>query len=156
MICVMLLHSLFSISSLFKAVSSLFKARSLIKIDSCMRIQIGREIGILNKWTYVLMAVSIICEWIIFQSEESEIDDDLSPWVVPQDSSFQFSLWLLTWPALVLLTLTIPSCKKEKQTNYVFTFISSVIWIGVISYLCSWMVTIISKQIIPLIVNSQS
>lgn len=77
-------------------------------------------------------------------SEESELDDDLSPWLVPQESNFQFVLWLITWPALVILTLTIPSCKKENQKNFVFTFILSVVWIGIISYMCSWMVTIIS------------
>lgn len=77
-------------------------------------------------------------------SEDSEPDDDLSPWTVPQDSSFQFTLWMITWPALVILTLTIPSCRKPKRGNFVFTFILSVVWIGLISYLCSWMVTIIS------------
>ncbi|XP_035220516.1 sodium/potassium/calcium exchanger 4-like, partial [Stegodyphus dumicola] len=77
-------------------------------------------------------------------SSESEPDDDLKPWAVPQDSTFQFILWLITWPALVVLTATIPSCKKANQGNFVITFISSVIWIGVISYMCSWMVTIIS------------
>ncbi|GFX26778.1 hypothetical protein TNCV_1839511 [Trichonephila clavipes] len=77
-------------------------------------------------------------------SEESDLDDDLSPWSIPQDSAFQFTLWLITWPALVLLTCTIPSCKKPNEENFVLTFISSVFWIGVISYMCSWMVTIIS------------
>ncbi|CAL1296606.1 unnamed protein product [Larinioides sclopetarius] len=77
-------------------------------------------------------------------SEDLELDDDLSPWTVPPDSTFQFVLWMITWPALVLLTYTIPSCKKPNEGNFVLTFISSVIWIGVISYMCSWMVTIIS------------
>ncbi|GIY60498.1 hypothetical protein CDAR_428521, partial [Caerostris darwini] len=76
-------------------------------------------------------------------SDDSELDDDLSPWSIPQDSTFQRVLWLITWPVLVLLTCTIPSCKKPNEGNFVLTFVSSVIWIGVISYMCSWMVTII-------------
>ncbi|XP_054712833.1 sodium/potassium/calcium exchanger 4-like [Uloborus diversus] len=81
---------------------------------------------------------------ITTSSEESDLDDDLSPWTIPQDSGFQFTLWVITWPALVIITSTIPSCRKPNQGNFVITFICSVIWIGVISYLCSWMVTIIS------------
>ncbi|GFS43159.1 hypothetical protein NPIL_665951 [Nephila pilipes] len=77
-------------------------------------------------------------------SEDSELDDDLSPFTIPRDNAFQFTLWLITWPALVILTCTIPSCKKPNEGNFVLTFISSVFWIGVISYMCSWMVTIIS------------
>ncbi|GFY43602.1 hypothetical protein TNIN_193811, partial [Trichonephila inaurata madagascariensis] len=33
---------------------------------------------------------------------------------------------------------------SSPEGNFVLTFISSVFWIGVISYMCSWMVTIIS------------
>ncbi|GIY16500.1 hypothetical protein CDAR_219251 [Caerostris darwini] len=55
-------------------------------------------------------------------SDDSELDDDLSPWSIPQDSTFQ----------------------RPNEGNFVLTFVSSVIWIGVISYMCSWMVTIIS------------
>ncbi|KAG8176289.1 hypothetical protein JTE90_004129 [Oedothorax gibbosus] len=77
--------------------------------------------------------------------EESEDEDDMSPWVVPKDgSSFQLALWLASWPALLVFSCTIPSCRKPNEGNYVLTFVCSVVWIGVISYLCSWMVTIIS------------
>ncbi|XP_042901607.1 sodium/potassium/calcium exchanger 5 [Parasteatoda tepidariorum] len=77
-------------------------------------------------------------------SEESDVDDDFSPWVIPQEGKFVFLQWLITWPAVFILTYTIPSCRKPNQGNYILTFISSVVWIGIISYLCSWMVTIIS------------
>ncbi|XP_047667790.1 sodium/potassium/calcium exchanger 3-like [Tachysurus fulvidraco] len=53
--------------------------------------------------------------------------------------------WLVSWPLLLLLFLTIPNCSRTRWEKYlivVFLLISTV-WIAVFSYLMVWMVTII-------------
>lgn len=54
-------------------------------------------------------------------------------------------LWtVIMWPISVLLSITIPDVQKPGSKDmFALTFFMSVVWIGVISYLCSWMVTII-------------
>ncbi|KAM7302400.1 sodium/potassium/calcium exchanger 5 isoform X1 [Ixodes scapularis] len=50
--------------------------------------------------------------------------------------------WLVMLPASVLLCLTIPNCKRWPRM-YPLSFLMSVVWIGLLSYLCAWMVTVI-------------
>uniref|UniRef100_A0A665XFS8 Solute carrier family 24 member 6a n=1 Tax=Echeneis naucrates TaxID=173247 RepID=A0A665XFS8_ECHNA len=53
--------------------------------------------------------------------------------------------WLLSWPVSVLLYCTIPNCNLPRWERwYLFTFLSSTLWIALFSYLMVWMVTIIS------------
>lgn len=52
--------------------------------------------------------------------------------------------WVLMYPSHILFFLTIPESKSERCCKlYPLTFIMSVVWIGVLSYLAVWMVTII-------------
>ncbi|XP_077514383.1 sodium/potassium/calcium exchanger 5-like isoform X1 [Amblyomma americanum] len=50
--------------------------------------------------------------------------------------------WLATLPASVLLRLTVPDCRRWPRL-YPLTFVMAVVWIGLLSYLCAWMVTVI-------------
>lgn len=50
--------------------------------------------------------------------------------------------WLLTLPASMLLRVTVPDCRRWPRL-FPLTFIMSVVWIGLLSYLCAWMVTVI-------------
>ncbi|XP_047209110.1 sodium/potassium/calcium exchanger 3-like isoform X3 [Girardinichthys multiradiatus] len=53
--------------------------------------------------------------------------------------------WLLSWPLSFLLHCTIPDCNLPRWERwYLFTFLSSTLWIALFSYLMVWMVTIIS------------
>lgn len=55
-----------------------------------------------------------------------------------------WTLWkILMSPVNLLLSITIPDVQKPSNDNFSITFFMSVVWIGIISYLCSWMVTII-------------
>ena len=64
----------------------------------------------------------------------------------PGDSSFQCKLlWVVSVPLNVLLTFTIPDCRKYPGRFWVViaSFILSTCWIAVFSYLLVWMVTVI-------------
>uniref|UniRef100_A0A224Z1A5 K+ dependent ca2+/na+ exchanger nckx1 n=1 Tax=Rhipicephalus zambeziensis TaxID=60191 RepID=A0A224Z1A5_9ACAR len=50
--------------------------------------------------------------------------------------------WLVTLPASLLLRVTVPDCRRWPRL-FPLTFIMAVVWIGLLSYLCAWMVTVI-------------
>uniref|UniRef100_A0A023G881 Putative integral to membrane n=1 Tax=Amblyomma triste TaxID=251400 RepID=A0A023G881_AMBTT len=49
---------------------------------------------------------------------------------------------LVTFPASLLLRLTVPDCRRWPRL-FPLTFVMAVVWIGLLSYLCAWMVTVI-------------
>ncbi|XP_046995193.1 sodium/potassium/calcium exchanger 4-like [Schistocerca americana] len=52
--------------------------------------------------------------------------------------------WLLCWPALLLLKVTIPDCSKPKLRKlFPLTFFMCIVWIGLNAYFVSWMITVI-------------
>lgn len=55
--------------------------------------------------------------------------------------------WVFTFPVEIVLFLTVPNCRKRRRL-YPFTFLMCIVWIGISSYIISWMVTIVGKQII--------
>ncbi|XP_063223353.1 sodium/potassium/calcium exchanger 4-like [Bacillus rossius redtenbacheri] len=84
------------------------------------------------------------------QLRRQEEDEDeewviVDLWHFPGDSSLVLKLWwLFSWPINLVYSLTIPDCRPEnKQHLYPFTFVTSVVFIGMTSYLVSWMITII-------------
>jgi len=53
-------------------------------------------------------------------------------------------IWIVTWPIHLLFALTIPDCERPKLKKWFpFTFTMCIIWIGSLSYLVAWMITII-------------
>jgi hypothetical protein len=51
---------------------------------------------------------------------------------------------VLIRPIAILLAATIPSCHSEFcKRFYMVTFFMCIVWIGVTSYMVSWMITII-------------
>ncbi|CAG7834338.1 unnamed protein product [Allacma fusca] len=55
--------------------------------------------------------------------------------------------WVLGWPARILFTLTIPDCRKGRfRKFYPLTFIMCIVYIALLSYVVSWLMTIIAKQ----------
>lgn len=57
----------------------------------------------------------------------------------------QFS-WIITWPIYLLFVFTIPNCEKPRYKKWFpLTFIMCIVWIGSLSYVVAWMITIIGK-----------
>uniref|UniRef100_A0A3B3ZE68 Sodium/calcium exchanger membrane region domain-containing protein n=1 Tax=Periophthalmus magnuspinnatus TaxID=409849 RepID=A0A3B3ZE68_9GOBI len=91
---------------------------------------------------------------------ETEESDTISPFHIPSMPLneciclllFLFSIggcgskikWLISWPLLLLLFLTVPNCAKPRwEKFFMVSFILSTVWIAVFSYVMVWMVTII-------------
>ncbi|XP_069017827.1 sodium/potassium/calcium exchanger 4 isoform X2 [Embiotoca jacksoni] len=74
---------------------------------------------------------------------EVEENETISPFHVPRGIGSKLK-WLLSWPLLLLLFLTVPNCAKPRWEKYFMgTFILSTVWIAVFSYFMVWMVTIV-------------
>lgn len=67
----------------------------------------------------------------------------------PSNGSFCNKLWwVLIRPIAILLAATIPSCHSEFcKRFYMVTFFMCIVWIGVTSYMVSWMITIIGDTL---------
>lgn len=93
---------------------------------------------------------STICEKLSHQTfmiilTVSENKAGLCDW--PSNGSCCNKLWwVLIRPIAILLAATIPSCHSEFcKRFYMVTFFMCVVWIGVTSYMVSWMITIIGR-----------
>lgn len=57
---------------------------------------------------------------------------------------WQQVIWIIIWPMELLFFLTIPNCEKKRFQNlFPLTFLMCIIWIGSLSYLVAWMITIV-------------
>lgn len=55
--------------------------------------------------------------------------------------------WIVTWPIHLVFLFTIPDCGKARFKNWFpLTFIMCIVWIGSLSYIVAWMITIIGKD----------
>ncbi|GAB6018626.1 hypothetical protein CHUAL_000308 [Chamberlinius hualienensis] len=73
-------------------------------------------------------------------NSEDEIDHPLK---FP-DGAWRRFTWLVTLPFGLLFYVTIPDCRKQKWRRwFVITFLMSIVWVSVLSYLMVWMITII-------------
>ncbi|XP_065727329.1 sodium/potassium/calcium exchanger 4 isoform X1 [Phocoena phocoena] len=67
----------------------------------------------------------------------------LSPFSMPEARGDK-AKWVLTWPLIFLLCVTIPNCSKPRwEKFFMLTFALATLWIAVFSYLMVWLVTII-------------
>jgi len=63
-------------------------------------------------------------------------------------SCFAQFTWLIIWPIHLLFRIAIPDCKKAKNNKiFPLTFIMCIVWIGSLSYVVAWMITIIGKKL---------
>ncbi|XP_038582913.1 sodium/potassium/calcium exchanger 4 isoform X3 [Micropterus salmoides] len=70
---------------------------------------------------------------------EAEENDTISPFRLPRNWGSKVK-WLLSWPLLLLLYLTIPNCAKPRwEKFFMLSFILSTVWIAVFSYFMVWM-----------------
>ncbi|XP_067099217.1 sodium/potassium/calcium exchanger 4a [Osmerus mordax] len=76
-------------------------------------------------------------------AEEGEEVGLASPFTVP-GGAMERVKWLLCWPILLLLYLTVPDCAKPRwERCFLLSFFLSTVWIAIFSYFMVWMVTII-------------
>lgn len=63
-------------------------------------------------------------------------------------SCFAQFTWLIIWPIHLLFRIAIPDCKKAKNNKiFPLTFIMCIVWIGSLSYVVAWMITIIGDTL---------
>ncbi|KAH8270707.1 hypothetical protein KR044_010019 [Drosophila immigrans] len=63
-------------------------------------------------------------------------------------SCFAQFTWLIIWPIHLLFRIAIPDCKKAKNNRiFPLTFIMCIVWIGSLSYVVAWMITIIGDTL---------
>ncbi|GFU03775.1 hypothetical protein NPIL_79031 [Nephila pilipes] len=62
----------------------------------------------------------------------------------PTEGGWTIFLWVVMYPARLLFFITIPDSRRPKfRKLFPLTFAMSVLWIGVLSYLAVWMVTVV-------------
>ncbi|KAF3850054.1 hypothetical protein F7725_019773 [Dissostichus mawsoni] len=67
----------------------------------------------------------------------------ISPFHIPRGIGSKLK-WLISWPLLLMLFVTIPNCAKPRwEKFFMLSFFLSTVWIAVFSYFMVWMVTII-------------
>ncbi|XP_052871856.1 sodium/potassium/calcium exchanger 3 [Anopheles cruzii] len=63
-------------------------------------------------------------------------------------SAFRQFSWIITWPIHLLFMFTIPNCEKPRfRTWFPLTFTMCIVWIGSLSYVVAWMITIIGDTL---------
>ncbi|XP_045784252.1 sodium/potassium/calcium exchanger 5 isoform X2 [Maniola jurtina] len=56
--------------------------------------------------------------------------------------------WIITWPIHLVFLFTIPDCEKPRFKNWFpLTFMMCIVWIGSLSYIVAWMITIIGDTL---------
>ncbi|XP_004929869.1 sodium/potassium/calcium exchanger 4 [Bombyx mori] len=71
-----------------------------------------------------------------------------SVWSFPGDkiSFWKKLFWVLTWPIRLILWATIPDC-RHRHSIYPLTFIMCITWIGSVSYLVAWIITVVGDTL---------
>ncbi|XP_055910065.1 sodium/potassium/calcium exchanger 3 isoform X1 [Eupeodes corollae] len=81
------------------------------------------------------------------QEEEEEERYSLIHWPKGKSCFAQFT-WLIIWPIHLLFYIAIPDCKRAKNSKiFPVTFMMCIVWIGSLSYVVAWMITIIGDTL---------
>lgn len=63
-----------------------------------------------------------------------------------EKSCFRKIMWFVLWPIHFLFMLTIPDCERPSLKKlFPITFLMCIVWIGSLSYMVAWMITIIGE-----------
>nr|XP_021187578.2 sodium/potassium/calcium exchanger 3 isoform X2 [Helicoverpa armigera] len=80
-----------------------------------------------------------------------EVEDKYvhSLWKWPSGRSWLTkATWIVTWPIHLVFLFTIPDCEKPRFKNWFpLTFMMCIVWIGSLSYIVAWMITIIGDTL---------
>lgn len=73
-----------------------------------------------------------------------ETGETCGAWSMPSGGSLCLFGWLLVWPGLLLMSMTIPDCRQPRfRMWFPLTFVAAIVWVGLLSYFSVWMVTVI-------------
>lgn len=72
-----------------------------------------------------------------------KIDFASSPWQRNDENGIAY---ILKWPLVFVLWLTVPDCRKRPKLRLV-TFAACIIYIGLTSYMVSFLITVFGKQL---------
>ncbi|XP_058457477.1 sodium/potassium/calcium exchanger 3 isoform X3 [Malaya genurostris] len=80
---------------------------------------------------------------------DDEKDEEFQLFKYPsKQSKFRQFSWIITWPIYLLFVFTIPNCEKPRFKNWFpMTFFMCIVWIGSLSYVVAWMITIIGDTL---------
>lgn len=72
-----------------------------------------------------------------------------SLWRYPKEKTwFKQIMWIITWPIYLVFLFTIPDCEKPRfKKMFPLTFTMCIVWIGSLSYLVAWMITIVGDTL---------
>ncbi|OXA59613.1 Sodium/potassium/calcium exchanger 5, partial [Folsomia candida] len=80
--------------------------------------------------------------------EQGHLHSPFNPMPSRESGSWNMVKWGLSWPIRFLLSLTIPDCRSPKLSHlYPVTFVSSTLWIAALSYVASWMMTVVGHTL---------
>ncbi|XP_043463842.1 sodium/potassium/calcium exchanger 3 isoform X1 [Leptopilina heterotoma] len=81
------------------------------------------------------------------ENHEPEYEYELLVW--PSQSGWiRKTAWILTWPIHLIFMCTIPDCEKPRFKKWFpITFLMCIVWIGSLSYVVAWMITIIGDTL---------
>ncbi|XP_043286436.1 sodium/potassium/calcium exchanger 3 [Venturia canescens] len=81
------------------------------------------------------------------ENHEPEYEYELLVWPA-RGGWIRKTAWILTWPIHLVFMCTIPDCEKPRFKNWFpVTFLMCIIWIGSLSYVVAWMITIIGDTL---------
>ncbi|XP_071965222.1 sodium/potassium/calcium exchanger 5-like [Antedon mediterranea] len=65
--------------------------------------------------------------------------------LTPPKGKFSFLIWLIGFPPILLIYITIPDCRKKGcwRECYMLTFILATVWLACTSYALYWMIVVI-------------
>ncbi|KAL0277178.1 UNVERIFIED_CONTAM: hypothetical protein PYX00_004544 [Menopon gallinae] len=79
--------------------------------------------------------------------EHGTVFGPLFEWPYEQ-SCWQQIIWVAVWPMRIIFFVSIPDCERPKYKKwFALTFIMCIIWIGSLSYVVAWMITIIGDTL---------
>lgn len=81
--------------------------------------------------------------------ESHDTSNQHSLWKWPsKKGKFTKFTWIITWPIYFVFLFTIPDCEKPRFKKWFpLTFMMCIIWIGSLSYVVAWMITIIGDTL---------
>jgi len=80
--------------------------------------------------------------------KDEDDEEDGSIFSMPHKGAFKQIAWVIMWPANFIFFLTIPNCRTKRWRKwFMVTFLMSIIYIGSLSWVIAWFVTIIGYTI---------
>lgn len=83
----------------------------------------------------------------VVEKAEGVKKNEYQLFTLPREKNFFGQVfWLLIWPIHLVYWLTIPNCQRGRFKNFFpVTFLMCIVWIGSLSYLVAWMITIVGE-----------